>query len=120
MGKRILIVDDSPLILAASKHALQEVGYEVETRNSPEDVGAKGADGFDLILMDVQMPELFGDDVASVLKHQRAVRSPIYLFSTLPDEELRERVSEAKVDGFVSKGAGIEHLVSEVRRILGD
>jgi two-component system chemotaxis response regulator CheY len=120
MGKRILIVDDSPLILAASKHALKEAGYDVETRNGPEDVGAKGADGFDLILMDVQMPELFGDDVASVLKHQRAVRAPIYLFSTLPDDELSERVRDAKVDGFISKGAGIDHLLAEVRRILGD
>ena len=119
MGKRILIVDDSPLILAASKHALVEAGYDVETRNSPEDVGAKGADGFDLILMDVQMPELFGDDVASVLKHQRDVRAPIYLFSTLPDEELAERAAEAKVEGFISKGRGVEHLVAEVQKILG-
>jgi CheY-like chemotaxis protein len=118
MGKRILIVDDSPLILAASKHALTGAGYDVETRSGVEDLGAKGFEGFDLILMDVQMPELYGDDVASVLRQDRAVRTPIYLFSTLPDEELRERVSDAKVDGFISKGAGVEHLVAEVVRIF--
>lgn len=119
MRKRILIVDDSPLILAASKHALLEAGYEVDTRSGVEDLGAKGADGFDLILMDVQMPELYGDDVGSILKNERAVRTPIYLFSTLPAEELRERARDAKVEGFISKGEGIDHLVSEVRRILG-
>ena len=31
--KRILVVDDSPVILAAARHVLVEAGYEVETRN---------------------------------------------------------------------------------------
>ena len=117
--KRILIVDDSPIILAAAKHALVEAGYDVETRGSVEEVGARGVSGFNLILMDVQMPELYGDDVAAVLRHERQVATPIYLFSTLDDEELAKRASEAKVDGFISKQAGTEHLVSEVRRIIG-
>jgi hypothetical protein len=44
---------------------------------------------------------------------------PIYLFSTLPAEELKQRAVEARVDGFISKGHGVEHLVAEVKRILG-
>ena len=116
--KRILIVDDSPLILEASRHALQSAGYEVETRTGVEDLGARGSGGFDLILMDVQMPELYGDDVASVLRIDRELKTPIYLFSTLPDDELRERAKDAKVDGFISKGEGVDHLVAEVKKIL--
>jgi len=111
--KRILVVDDSPIILAAAKHALLEAGYEVETRGSVEEVAARGADGFQLILMDVQMPELFGDDV-----HERENPAKIYLFSTLDDVELEERATSAKLDGFISKQHGLEHLVREVRRIL--
>jgi CheY-like chemotaxis protein len=119
MSKRILIIDDSPIILAASRHALVEAGCEVETRTGVDELGDKGADGFDLILMDVQMPELFGDDVAGVLRHERAIKTPIYLFSTLPVEELRERAAQAMVDGYIWKGAGASHLVDEVRKILG-
>jgi CheY-like chemotaxis protein len=119
MAKRILIVDDSPLILAASKHALLSAGYHVETRGGVEELSAKGADGFDLILMDVQMPELYGDDVGAVLRNERAVRTPIYLFSTLPAEELSQRARDANLDGYISKGEGVEHLVGEVRRIIG-
>src|SRR5207244_6795047 len=63
-----LIVDDSPVILAASRHALTEAGYDVDTRDGVDELGAKGTDGFDLILMDVQMPELHGDDIAAVLR----------------------------------------------------
>jgi CheY-like chemotaxis protein len=116
---KILIVDDSPVILAAAKHALVTAGYDVETRGSVEEVAARGADGFNLILMDVQMPELFGDDVAAVLRHERDVAAKIYLFSTLADDELRERAHDAKLDGFISKQHGTEHLVREVKRILG-
>lgn len=118
MVKRILVVDDSPIILAAAKHALVEAGYAVETRGSVEEVAARGADGFQLILMDVQMPELFGDDVAAVLRHERENPAKIYLFSTLDDIELEERARGAKLDGFISKQHGLEHLVREVRRIL--
>jgi len=117
-NRRILIVDDSPIILAAAKHALLEAGYEVETRGSVEEVGAHGVDGYSLILMDVQMPELYGDDVAMVLR-ERQIKTPIYLFSTLDVEELAQRAADARVDGFISKAAGTEHLVAEVRRILG-
>ncbi|MFT3699282.1 MAG: response regulator [Kofleriaceae bacterium] len=118
MVKRILIVDDSPIILAAAKHALSEAGYAVETRGSVEEVAARGADGFDLILMDVQMPELFGDDVAAVLRHERAIPGKVYLFSTLGEDELKQRAADARLDGYISKSHGTEHLVSEVARIL--
>ncbi len=117
-GKRVLVVDDSPLILAAAKQALVAAGYDVATRGSVDEIGALGAEGFDLILMDVQMPELYGDDVAAVLRNERGVKTPIYLFSTLADDELRERARDARVDGFISKDAGLEHLVAEVARIL--
>jgi CheY-like chemotaxis protein len=117
VAKRILIVDDSPVVLGAARDVLVAAGYHVDTRNGVDDVGARGAQGFDLILMDVHMPELFGDDVASVLRQY--LPTPIYLFSTMPEDELRERVREAKVDGFIAKDAGLEHLVSEIRRILG-
>ena len=117
-GKRVLVIDDSPLILAAAKQALAAAGYDVATRDSVDEIGALGAEGFDLILMDVQMPELYGDDVAAVLRNERGVKTPIYLFSTLADDELRERARDAGVDGFISKDAGLDHLVAEVARIL--
>jgi len=117
-AKRILVVDDSPVILATTAHSLGEAGYEVETRNTFEELNTRPLDGFDLILMDVQMPELYGDDVGLALRF-RGVVAPIYLFSTLDDTELAARAADNGLDGFISKQAGTEHMVSEVRRILG-
>lgn len=118
--KRILIVDDTPIVLAVARHALTQAGYEVETRNGVVELAERGANGFDLILMDVNMPELCGDDVAAVLRHERAISTPTYLFSTLPAAELDERAHEAGLDGYISKNLGPEHLVQQVRRILDD
>jgi DNA-binding response OmpR family regulator len=116
--KKILLVEDSPIIQAAATHALGEAGYDVTTRATFDEMVAKGLDGYDLILMDVQMPELYGDDVAAVLRHERGVRTPIYLFSSLEIDDLQERATWAKVDGYISKQAGMEHLVERVREIL--
>jgi len=114
---RILLVDDSPLILAAGAAALRGAGYTVDTRTSHDEVVSGGAEGFDLILMDVQMPELYGDDVAMVLR-ERGVTTPIYLFSSLPESELAARAAEARVNGYIAKDRGLEHMLAEVARIV--
>jgi DNA-binding NarL/FixJ family response regulator len=73
-----------------------------------------------LILMDVQMPELFGDDVASILRNVRGVKAKILLYSSLDASELAERAREAQIDGAISKSDGIAHMIQEVRRRLTD
>jgi CheY-like chemotaxis protein len=119
MVKRILIVEDSPIIQAAAVHALATAGYEVAPRSTFDELLAAGVEGYDLILMDVQMPELYGDDVAMVLRNERGITTPIYLFSSLEPDELAERAAAARVDGYISKQQGMDHLVERVREILG-
>lgn len=116
--KRILLVDDSPIIQMAAKHALASAGFDVATRTSFDELMTQPIDGFDLLLMDVQMPELFGDDVAMVLRNERGITTPIYLFSTLPPAELEERATSAGIDGFISKALGMAHVVDRVRALL--
>lgn len=117
MVKRILLVDDSPLIQATARHALEEAGFAVETRSTFDELMSLPIEGHDLILMDVQMPELYGDDVAMVLR-QRGLQVPIYLFSSLDPVDLAERAESARVDGFISKQQDMAHLVARVREIL--
>jgi CheY-like chemotaxis protein len=116
-AKRILLVDDSPIIQAAAHFTLVQAGYDCEMRATFNELMDKPVEGFDLILMDVQMPELYGDDVAMVLR-DRGVKTPIYLFSTLPDADLEERVKSSGVDGFISKARGMDHLLGKVGEIF--
>ena len=117
-AKRILLVDDSPLIRQSAAQALGAAGYVVTVRAAFDELLEHGIDGFDLILMDVHMPELYGDDVAFTLRGERGVTTPIYLFSSIDDRELAKLASDAGIDGYISKSAGLGELVARVRQIL--
>jgi DNA-binding response OmpR family regulator len=117
---RILLVDDSALLLDMARAALEEAGFTVDAKSDIAELDAVQGDDIDLVLMDVQMPELFGDDIAGVLRNLRGFTAPIYLFSSLDDDELDARARRAGIDGFISKRAGVEALVVRVKDILGD
>jgi DNA-binding response OmpR family regulator len=116
--KRILLVDDSALIRESAAQALTTAGYQVSVRAAFDELIEHGLDGFDLILMDVQMPELYGDDVAFTLRGERGVTTPIYLFSSIDVDELAGLAADAGVDGYISKNAGLDNLVARVHEIL--
>jgi len=121
--KRILLMDDSEIFLEVIGRALKQAGYEVIIANdlaSFQKVREKEAEDLvlDLVLMDVQMPEAFGDDIAMTLRFAHDVVTPIYLLSSLSDHELHERANEAQIDGFISKNIGVERIIEKVRRIL--
>jgi DNA-binding response OmpR family regulator len=117
-GKRILLVDDSAVIRASAALALEAAGFLVTVRAAFDELLEHGLEGFDLILMDVHMPELYGDDVAFTLRGQRGVLTPIYLFSSLEEHELAKLAADAGIDGYLLKSAGLDALVESVRRIL--
>jgi two-component system alkaline phosphatase synthesis response regulator PhoP len=118
--KKVLIVDDSALVLEMMRAALDAAGYEVLIANNLTDLEKlKQQHRPDLVLMDVQMPEAFGDDVAMVLRAAREVEAPIYLLSTLDDAELRRRAADAEIDGFISKQMGAAAIVKRVQEIIG-
>jgi DNA-binding response OmpR family regulator len=118
-AKRILVLDDSPITLEVTQIALEEEGFDVATATDLDGFEQRRAERApDLILVDVQMPEAFGDDVATTLRGARGVRTPIFLLSGLEDAELERRAAEAEVDGWISKNAGVDELVRRVRQIL--
>ncbi len=118
--KRILIVDDSAMVLDLVTVSLEADGYEVIAANDLKELEDYDLEaGVDLILMDVQMPEAFGDDLAMVLRLVRGVEAPIYLFSNIDERELAERALDAECDGYISKRAGIDAMVAQVNQILG-
>ena len=118
-AKRIVVLDDSPIMLEVTQMVLEEEGFDVVTAKDLDELELRRAERTpDLILVDVQMPEAFGDDVATTLRGARGVRTPIFLLSGLDDAELERRAAEAEVDGWISKNAGADELVRRDREIL--
>jgi DNA-binding response OmpR family regulator len=116
----ILVVDDNELLLAVVEDALRSAGYTVATASTYAQLTEQlERDTFDLILMDVHMPELYGDDVAQILRDTRGVKARVYLFSGAEEAELAERAATAGLDGHISKTLGTDEVVARVRAILG-
>jgi DNA-binding response OmpR family regulator len=118
---RVLVIDDSALVLEVTRSALESAGFEVDIALDVSSFEEKRrAAAPDVIVVDVQMPEAFGDDLASTLRGAYGVDVPILLLSTLPDEELAQRALAAEATGFVSKRDGLQTLVTRIREVLGE
>jgi DNA-binding response OmpR family regulator len=117
---RVLLVDDSAPTVMFVAVALQRVGYEVLVARSLSELDQLRRSSVhpDLVLMDVQMPEAFGDDVAMIMREVWGVSIPILLFSNLDEEELERRAREAEVDGYICKRAGLEALIRRVQSMV--
>lgn len=120
MQRRILVVDDSPLILKALRYALEAEGMTVDTAESLDQLEThRTSTPPDAIVLDLQMPEAWGDDVATTLREAYGVSVPLLLMSSIEPAELAERAKEASV-AWVSKREGLPGIVERVRSILGD
>jgi DNA-binding response OmpR family regulator len=120
--KRVLLLDDSPLVLEVVRRSLEAAGIEVLTAASLEEFERHcgAARRLDLVLLDLQLPEVFGDDLGAALKLERGFRCPIHLVSSLERHELERRAGDAGLDGFICKSDGMEALVRRVREILAE
>ena len=121
MKKRVLVVDDSEIVLEKAAEALCGKGYDVLTA-----ISAYAADRHiycderpDLIIMDVMMPYLDGDQKAKMLKAERATRDiPILLLSSKNEDELARLVSESGSDGYIRKPFTFRELAEKVEAAL--
>jgi DNA-binding response OmpR family regulator len=117
--KAILVFDDSPFALALTRAALEAAGFKVAIADDLTSFERQRvAFDPDLILLDVQMPEAFGDDVASTLRGWHGVQVPILLVSSIEQSELSVRAKRAQASGYICKGAGMTELVRRCRELL--
>jgi DNA-binding response OmpR family regulator len=117
-ARRVFVMDDSPFALELTQTALAEAGIEVTTGRDLADLSRLDNARFDLVLMDVEMPEAYGDDIAGWLRTQ-GHSSPVYLISSLPREELAARAEQCGVHGYIEKALGIDAVVAKVMDLLG-
>jgi CheY-like chemotaxis protein len=117
---KVLILDDSEIVLESATLTLEEAGYEVAPLRSPFLLfKTMQRERPDVALVDVHMPALNGDRVLEIAHGIGAfVGTPVLLYSTMEDAELRAMAARHGADGFVRKSADREQLVSAVERWL--
>ncbi len=119
MSARVLVIDDSPMIVELLRKALAGAGVEADSASdlATLDLRLKGGQ-HELVLVDVNMPEMYGDDVVEFLRAQHKLQAQLLLYSDLPEAELEAKTKSSGADGFIAKSAGVESAVEEVKRRL--
>ena len=117
MMKRVLVVDDSRIVLEKALEVLACRGYEVFTALSADAADAiiYGKTRPDIIILDVMMPVLDGDKKASILKADDSTKEiPILLMSSKPESELAALAEESGADGYIRKPFTFSEMVLKI------
>jgi len=121
--KRILIVDDDPIIVETIVQALEEDKYDYEVISA--------ADGFEaglqvnhfkphLVILDIMMPDIKGYDVCKKIKTNNATKDiKIIVLSAYLDEEKFKKMKEYGADLCFSKPLPLPQLKEKAAQLLG-
>ena len=127
MAKKVIIVDDSRAVVATAELALDEMinsgVIEFKSYLNPMDLLEalqNGSENFDLLISDVNMPQLNGLDLARSIKaDDRYKNKPIIILTTESSNEIKMIGKEIGVTGWMVKPFSDEKLVKSLKMILG-
>lgn len=103
-NKRVLVVDDNSLNSELTAHVLKGWNFDVET----VDKGSKAIEklkkqNFDLVLMDIQMPDMDGYETTREIRETLNMKVPIIALTAHSNATERQRCLEAGMDEYISK-----------------
>lgn len=115
--QKILIVDDSDLVLEIYKNLLEASGFEVITSNTPfGTISLISSEKPNLVLIDLFMPGLSGDNLVKVVRRDKNIQNTkLLLFSNRPVDELKSIAAFCGADGFIQKIGDHIEVVRNVR-----
>ena len=127
MAKKIILVDDSKTIIATAEMALEDLVNDgtisLTTYLNPaelRDALVGGSEDYDLLISDINMPQLNGLDLATELKqHDNFKNKPILILTTESSAEMKARGKEIGVTGWLVKPFSDEKLVKAMKMVLG-
>ncbi|MEN9938298.1 MAG: hypothetical protein RLZZ387_4877 [Chloroflexota bacterium] len=119
---RILVVDDSPTIrrmVMASLRLLGDVQFD-EAGSGLEALERLALAPADLLILDLNMPDMHGFEVLRFLReHQRYRSTPVIVLTTRSDAESHERAAAAGASSYLTKPFEPAVLAGKVRVLLG-
>lgn len=121
MTASILTVDDSPSLRMAIRIALTGAGYEVtEAGDGQEGLDKANAGRFDMIITDLNMPNMDGLAMIRELRKSPAqCGTPIIFLTTESDDAMKQQAKAAGATGWLVKPFVPEQLVKVARKVLG-
>ena len=117
MPKKILLVDDEPLILKGLKYSLEQDGYQTDSAMDGEEALEKFFSGeYDLILLDVMLPGLDGIEVCQRVRERSNV--PIIMLTAKGEDMDKILGLEYGADDYMTKPFNILEVKARIKSIF--
>lgn len=122
MTKTVLIVEDNELNMKLFHDLLDANGYKtLQTRNGIEALKLAKAHNPDLILMDIQLPEVSGLEVTKWLKEDEELNEiPVIAVTAFAMKGDEERIREGGCEAYISKPISVANFMDTIRQFIGD
>ena len=119
--KKVLIVEDNELNMKLFHDLLDAQGYETfQTGEGLSALTLARQHRPDLILMDIQLPEISGLEITKMLKADDDLRDiPVVAVTAFAMKGDEERIREGGCEAYISKPISVTHFLETVRRYLG-
>ena len=117
MARKILIVDDEPLIVKGLKYSLEQDGYETDSAADGEEALSKFFQGrYDLVILDVMLPKLDGIEVCLRIREKSSV--PIIMLTAKGEDMDKILGLEYGADDYMTKPFNILEVKARIKTIF--
>lgn len=120
MAKTILIVEDNDLNMKLFNDLLQAHGYNtLQTKDGREALTLAKENHPDLILMDIQLPEVSGLEITKMLKEDESLKAiPVIAVTAFAMKGDEEKIREGGCEGYIAKPISVANFLQTVAKFL--
>lgn len=119
-GKKILLVEDNLINQQVAKEILESRNIKVEIANDGlEAIEKLKKSDFDLILMDIQMPNLDGYETTKKIREEKLTKNPIIAMTADVMKGVDKRCYQVGMNDYISKPIDIENLFEKIESFIG-
>ncbi|MBL7700400.1 MAG: response regulator [Chitinophagaceae bacterium] len=114
---RILLAEDNPINQLLATKMLNTIGYEpVKAENGLQVIDLLKSERFDMILMDVQMPEMDGLEATKIIRSKNSIQPVIIAMTANAMQSDQEECLKAGMDDYLSKPVRVDTLKSMIEK----
>jgi len=120
MAKSVLIVEDNELSMKLFNDLLQANGYTtLQTKDGREAMDLARKHRPDLILMDIQLPEISGLEITRMIKEDAELKGiPVIAVTAFAMKGDEEKIREGGCEGYIAKPISVSSFLQTVSRFL--
>lgn len=117
----ILVVDDNLINIKVTTLLLKEYGYHsVDVAHNGQQALDLFLNGFDLILLDIGLPDISGLDVCRIMREKLNGKKLPIVVLTAHGDQIKQECLDAGADAFLAKPIDIHGLVSAIKKLINE